>query len=115
MEAVQRRALKTVLGLKPLAFGPQVPPYHDRLNQLSLQTLQDRTEKRFCDFTLANENFVNFQKYLRRRQEVGVVRRNATPYLLPTPRTERYKKSPFYVMATLLNNSATQARADGQS
>ena len=95
IEAVQRRALKVVLGFPPLAYGPEIPQYNQRLQELSLLSLEDRTAKKFCHFSLNNEFLDRFSQYLPRRIQHGPTTRNFNHYFTPIPRTERFKNSPF--------------------
>ena len=103
LEAVQRQATKVCLGIRPLAFGDHIPPYAQRLQQLRLTNLQDRTEKRLQKFTLRNEFEPRFRPYLPRRTQTGRASRLPRPYLQPIPRTERLRSSPFYTMRSFLN------------
>ena len=49
IESVQKRATRTLLSVKK-RYGPDVPSYWDRLGQLEMLSLQDRTRFRFNDF-----------------------------------------------------------------
>ena len=107
LEAVQRRATKVCLGFRPLAFGDHIMPYEDRLQQLHLANLQERTEKRLKKFALMNEFEPRFEPYLARRTLTGRASRLPRPYLQPIPRTERLRHSPFYFMRSFLNTLET--------
>ena len=106
IEAVQRRATKTCLGIRPLAYGMGVPLYQDRLESLKIPHLQTRTETRLRNFAIKNEFEERFSPYFKRREIVRNTR-NPRPYVIPRPRIEKLKKSPFYVMSGYLNDLDT--------
>ena len=91
LEAVQRRATKVCLGIRPLAFGDHVPLYERRLHQLHLANLQNRTKQRLEKFALRNEFKPRFEPFFLRRTLTGRASRLPRPYFQPIPRTERLR------------------------
>ena len=107
LEAVQRRATKVCMGIRPLSFGDHVPIYEQRLHQLHLTNLQNRTRKRLENFAIRNEFEPRFEPYFQRQTLTERASRLPRPYFQPIPRTERLRSSPFYTMRAFLNELDT--------
>lgn len=105
IEAVQRRATKTLLGIKK-KFGPDVPEYSDRLCMLGLKSLSERMDTRIASFAQK----IEFQEwcseyFIQKAKNTPMDCRptSVRPYLLPRCNTTRRQNGPIHTAISYLN------------
>ena len=105
IETVQRRATKTMLGIKQL-FGSEVPDYEIRLKELDLKSIEDRVQERLEKFAFKSEFSDWCKQYFQIKPGDSIGGRRPTttrPYLVPKCRTTRRQNGPIFKMLEYLN------------
>ena len=101
LESIQKRATRLILGIT-VQYGPSVPSYQDRLQQLGLESIEMRTKARWEKFAIENEFAPQYQQYFEVCRNGANVRK-PRDYVVPKARTTRYKNAPFCRMAAFFN------------
>ena len=103
IEAVQRRATKTILGIKK-RYGPDVPSYEARLDTLKLLRVKDRTVLRFNDFALKAEFDPRLQHHFHPSKNLHSMNTRGGFFYEEQPfKTDHRKNSPLLRMVRYIN------------
>ena len=94
LEGIQKTALKLILGYN-------YKGYDNALSQLKLDRLDVRRDQICKKFARKIEKSEKFSSWLLKTQRNT---RNNKRYNLPNTRTEAYRRSPLFYLASLLNN-----------
>ena len=108
IESVQRRCTRTVLGHPPVSFaGDQSPSYPERLAELGIVSLKERTKARFEKFILKTEFEQRFEQFYGLKPTPKYNLKNPQPYVVPMGKTDRLKFAPFTEGARILNRQTS--------
>ena len=103
IEKVQRRATRTILGIKKW-YGDGVPRYHDRIDTLKLMTIEERIKFKCQQHAERHEFDSRYNKYFILRDKLHSMNtRESRPYFEPIYNTNRRRDSPVMRMISYLN------------
>ena len=105
IEAVQRRATRTILGIRK-RYGPEIPSYEERCSLTELDSIENRVEDSEKKFAEKIEFQQWCEKFFVEKAPLNRSVRNTTkrPYYLTKHKTNRRKNSPIYRAITYLNS-----------
>ena len=108
IEAVQRRATKSILGIKKL-YGDDVMPYESRLEELGIESLSVRMQGRMDKFSQKSsvQRWCEDDIQEKLMTDTGQRRKTSTrPFIAPRCNTTRRQNGPVQQMIVSLNKQA---------